>query len=142
VKWLNKQANHFTIKSEVIMTAKNFEDLNVWKDAKTMVVAVYKTISESQMKRDFGFRDQIQRAAVSVMNNIAEGFERDNNRDFFQFLRYSKGSAGEVRSMLYIALDLDYITKEKFDELYELSVKIVKQIASLRRYLRSLNKNK
>jgi four helix bundle protein len=121
------------------MTAKNFEDLNVWKDSKTMVVAVYKTTSESQIKRDFGFRDQIQRAAVSIMNNIAEGFERDNNKDFARFLGFSIGSAGEVRNMSYIALDLEYITKEKFKELYELLMAIVKQISSLNRYLKSLN---
>ena len=120
------------------MTARNFEDLNVWKDAKNMVVAVYKATSQHPMKRDFGYRDQIQRAAVSITNNIAEGFERDNSREFIRFLRYSKGSAGEVRSMLYIALDLEYLTKEKFDELYELSLVIIKQIASLNKYLLSL----
>jgi four helix bundle protein len=125
-------------KPGVIMTAKNFEELNVWKDAKNMVVAVYKITAQNPMKRDFGFRDQIQRAAVSVMNNIAEGFERDNNREFARFLGFSKGSAGEVRSMLYIALDLKYITREKFDELRELSIVIVKQIARLKKYLRSL----
>ena len=121
------------------MTAKNFEDLNVWKDAKNLVVAIYKSTYQSPMKGDFGFKDQIQRAAVSIMNNIAEGFERDSSRDFARFLRYSKGSAGEVRSMLYIALDLEYITKEKFDELYELSLIIIKRIASLKKYLKSLN---
>jgi four helix bundle protein len=120
------------------MTVKNFEDLNVWKDAKSMVVAIYKATSEKPMKLDFGFRDQLQRAAVSIMNNIAEGFERDNNTDFARLLGYSKGSAGEVRSMLYIALDLEYISKQKFDELYELSLVIIKQIASLKKYLKSL----
>ena len=103
-----------------------------------MVAAIYRATSESSMKRDFGFRDQIQRASVSIMNNIAEGFERDNNKDFARFLGFSKGSAGEVRSMLYIALDLEYITKEKFNELYELSLAIVKQIAKLKKYLKSI----
>ena len=120
------------------MTVNNFEELNVWKDAKNMVVAVYKTTSKSPLNQDFGFKDQIQRATISIMNNIAEGFERDNNKEFVRFLTYSKGSAGEVRSMLYIALDLEYITKEQFQKLYDLSILIIKQIASLKKYLKSL----
>lgn len=119
------------------MTVKKFEELNVWQDAKQLVVAVYKATSQSPINKDFGFKDQIQRAAISIMNNIAEGFERDNNKEFVRFLTYSKGSAGEVRSMLYIALDLDYITKKQFHELYELSILIIKQIASLKKYLKT-----
>jgi four helix bundle protein len=130
--------DYFTINLEANITVNNFEELNVWKDAKKMVVAVYKATLQNPMKRDFGFRDQIQRAAVSIMNNIAEGFERDNNKDFVRFLGFSKGSAGEVRSMLYIALELEYITKEKFDELHKLSMAIIKQIAKLKKYLRSV----
>lgn len=82
------------------MTVKNFEELNVWQEAKKLVVAVYKLTSHSPVNKDFGFKEQIQRAAISIMNNIVDGFERDNNNEFIRFLSYSKGSAGEVRSML------------------------------------------
>jgi len=122
------------------MTVENFEELNIWKDAKTMVVAVYEATSQSPLNIDFGFKDQFQRAVISIMNNIAEGFERDNNKEFMRFLTYSKGSAGEVRSMLYIALELKYITKEQFQKLYDLSILIIKQTASLKKYLKTRNR--
>ena len=93
--------------------------------------------SSIKFQKDYGLRDQIQRAAVSIMNNIAEGFERNSNREFIKFLAYSKGSAGEVRSMLYIALDLSYITKEEFDINYSSAINIVTQISNFIKYLRT-----
>jgi len=71
------------------------------------------------------------------MNNISEGFERDNNKEFMRFLSYSKGSAGEVRSMLYVAIDLEYISKNDFDDNYKNAVDIIKQIANFKKYLRN-----
>ena len=117
------------------MKVKRFEDLQVWQDARMFVKSIYELTSLDNFKKDFGLKDQIQRAAVSIMNNISEGFERDNNKEFRKFLGYSKGSAGEVRSMLYIALDLKYISKEEFNSNYQNAVNIITQIANFKKYL-------
>jgi four helix bundle protein len=94
------------------MKVKSFEDLQVWQDARIFVKSIYKLTSLNKFKIDYGLKDQIQRAAVSITNNIAEGFERDSNKELMKFLTYAKGSAGEVRSMLYVALDLNYMSEE------------------------------
>lgn len=94
-----------------------------WQKAKELTVSVYSLFSES---RDFGFRDQIQRASVSVMNNIAEGFERKSNKEFKQFLYIAKGSCGEVRSMLYLAKELNKISENDFKTLFQKSEEISK----------------
>lgn len=86
--------------------------MQVWQDSRSFVKSLYELTSSKKFSKDYGLKDQIQRASVSIMNNISEGFERDSNREFIKFLGYSKGSAGEVRSMLYVSLDLKYITKE------------------------------
>jgi len=117
------------------MKAKSFEDLRVWQDARVFVKSIYTLTSLTKLNKDYGLKDQIQRAAVSIMNNISEGFERDNNRQFLNFLSYAKGSAGEVRSMLYVAYDLKYIDKNDFDKNYEQAVSIIKQIANFKKYL-------
>ncbi len=110
------------------MTIERFEDLLVWQKAKELTVIVYSIFRES---RDFGFRDQIQRASVSIMNNIAEGFERKGAKEYSRFLYIAKGSAGEVRSMLYAAVELGYIDKEIFDRCYNLAEEISKMLAGL-----------
>ncbi len=117
------------------MNAKTFEEIQLWKDSRKFVNSIYQITSNEKFKYDFGFKDQIQRAALSVMNNIAEGFERENNKEFVRFLRYSKGSAGEVRSMLYICLDLNYISKEEFDNCFNNSLNIISQISNFIKYL-------
>ncbi len=119
------------------MKVKTFEDLQVWKDARAFVKSIYELTSQEKFNKDFGLKDQIQRAAVSIMNNISEGFERDNNKEFLNFLGYAKGSAGEVRSMLYVVLDLNYISKEKFYECYKKSIDIITQISNFKKYLRN-----
>jgi four helix bundle protein len=119
------------------MKVKNFEDLQVWQDARKFVNSVYELTSEGKFQKDYGLKDQIQRAAVSIMNNISEGYERDNNKEFIKFLGYAKGSAGEVRSMFYVALDLNYISKENFDENYKVAVSIITQISNFKKYLRN-----
>ena len=86
--------------------------------------------------RDWAFRNQIQSAAVSIMNNIAEGFERSSDRDFARFLDIAKASCGEVRSMLYLAEDLDYLVSEKASELRDNSITISKGISALSKHLR------
>ncbi len=102
------------------MKAKSFEDLQVWQDTRKFVKSIYELTSLDNFKKDYGLKDQIQRASVSIMNNISEGFERDNNKEFMRFLSYSKGSAGEVRSMLYVAIDLEYISKNDFDDIIKM----------------------
>ena len=94
-------------------TINRFEEIIAWQKSKDLAVLLYKTFNES---RDSGFKNQIQRAAVSMSNNIAEGFERQTNKEFKNFLYIAKGSAGEVRSMLSIALELTYITTEQYKD--------------------------
>ncbi|HVO74896.1 MAG TPA: four helix bundle protein [Ignavibacteriaceae bacterium] len=118
------------------MKAITFEDLNVWKVSREFVKSIYELTCSDKFSKDFGLRDQIRRSAVSIMNNIAEGFERNNNREFIKFLKYSKGSAGEVRSMLYVALDLNYISGDSFQSNYEKSINIITQISNFIKYLR------
>jgi four helix bundle protein len=110
------------------MKAERFEDLIIWQRSKELTLLVYKAF---EGLKDFSFKNQIQRAAVSVMNNIAEGFERKSNKEFKQFLYIAKGSAGEVRSMLYIANDLNYIYTDKFNILYNDILFISRTIANL-----------
>ena len=110
------------------MKFDQFEDIIAWQKAKELTLNTYSLFS---CCKDYGFKDQIQRASVSVMNNIAEGFERKTNNDFKHFLFISKGSCGEVRSMLYIAQSMNYISKEQFDKHYLLSLEISKILSGL-----------
>jgi four helix bundle protein len=100
--------------------AKRFEYLDAWQIARDVANLIYTYGRETGIATDYGFKDQIQRAAVSVMNNIAEGFERGSNKDFAKFLFIAKGSSGEVRSMLYLALDQKFISDQQFSTAYEL----------------------
>ncbi len=93
---------------------ERFEDIKVWGMAKELVAAVYRLSGEGKFSQDFGLRDQIRRASVSVMSNIAEGFERGSKKEFARFLRIAKGSSGEVRSQLYVALELGYVDSHEF----------------------------
>ncbi|MBQ6047705.1 MAG: four helix bundle protein [Bacteroidales bacterium] len=111
-----------------------FEELEVWKDAKLLTVSIYKMMREN---RDYGFRDQIQRASVSIMNNIAEGSESGSDLTNVRFLHIAKGSCAEVRSMLYLALELGYCTSEQQIELLSLTRKISAYINKLIAYVRS-----
>jgi len=124
------------VKGRLLMSAKKFEDLEIWQDARILVSKIYKTTSKTKFSKDYGLKDQIQRAAVSIMNNIAEGFEREGNAEFIRFLSISKGSAGEVRSLLYVAKDLGYINDEEFQFLFNSSLQLIKRISKLIRYLR------
>lgn len=107
-------------------TIQSFEEIKVWQKAKELCVASYKVFSQN---KDFGFKDQIQRTAVSIMNNIAEGFERKGNKELSKFLYISKGSCGEVRSMLQLGLELGYINKQDFNRLNTLSIETSKMLA-------------
>lgn len=108
------------------MKVEKFEEILTWQKSRNLCFLVYKYFEDV---KDYGFRDQINRASVSVMNNIAEGFERKGNKEFKKFLYISKGSCGEVRSMLYLALDLGYINKIEFEEMFNLSVEISKMLS-------------
>jgi four helix bundle protein len=99
------------------MRVKNFEDLEIWKDARALTREIYQVTRDPKFSKDFGLRDQIRRAAVSIMSNIAEGFERGGNQEFIQFLYVAKASCGEVRSQLYVALDQSYATQKTCEEL-------------------------
>lgn len=109
------------------MRIEKFEEIIAWQKAKQLTLEIYR-IFENQ--KDFNFKSQIQRAVISIMNNIAEGFERRTNKEFVQFLYIAKGSAGEVRSMLYLAKDLKYIKDEQFKKLYDEIVIISKLISN------------
>jgi four helix bundle protein len=116
-------------------TAKRFEDLEVWQRAKELTKLIYGLSSVGLFSRDFGLRDQMRRAAVSIMSNIAEGFESQTQRLFIQFLSRAKGSAGELRAQLYIALEQEYIAANEFQTAYSLAETCSKQLASFIRYL-------
>jgi len=98
-----------------------FEDLNTWKEAMRLTSDIYKSFL---ICKDFGFRDQIRRSAVSIPSNIAEGYERQSNKEFIQFLFIAKGSAAELRTQLYLAKDFQYLNKEVADDFIERSRKI------------------
>ncbi len=100
---------------------QRFEDIIAWQKAKELTVRIYKALGNC---RDYGFRDQLQRAAVSVMNNIAEGFERQTEKEFKQYLYIAKGSSGEVRSMLILSRELGYLEEKEVTEFIGLSEEI------------------
>lgn len=112
-----------------------FEDMEVWQQAREMVKAIYSMTNQNHFAQDFGLCNQIQRASVSVMSNIAEGFERGSDRDFARFLFIAKASAAEVRSQLYVAFDLNYIDAETLHALRERLISISKQISGFIKYL-------
>ena len=116
---------------------ERFEDIEAWQKARELTREVYAMSNEGPFARDFGLRDQIRRAAVSVMSNIAEGFERGGDKEFFQFVSLAKGSSGEVRAQLYVALDAGYIDQETFTELSDMATQITRMLAGLMKYLRT-----
>jgi len=110
------------------MKINKFEEIIAWQKGQDLALEVYRIFSSS---RDFSFRDQIQRASVSISNNIAEGFERKGNKEFSQFLFIAKGSCAEVRSMLYLAFNFEYINKEQLNNLSGSCVEISKILSAL-----------
>lgn len=115
---------------------RNFEDLIIWKDARTIANRIFKLLSKCN---DFGFRDQIQRAAVSIMNNIAEGHESGTDALFIRYLNVAKGSCAEVKSMLYLCEDLGICSNEDATELRDL---VQKEIMSIQKFISSINNKK
>src|SRR5262245_36084297 len=119
------------------MNIERFEDVVAWQKARLLTREVYAAAKLGDFKKDFGLRDQIQRAAVSTMANIAEGFERGGDSEVIQFLSHSKGSCGEVRSHLYVAFDETYITEASFDDLYGKSEEVSRLIGGFMTYLQN-----
>lgn len=118
-------------------TYQNFEDLPIWRDARQLSFEIYTLTFQFPFSQDFALKDQIRRVAGSIMDNIAEGFERDGKLEFINFLSIAKGSEGEVRSQLYRALDLKYISDEAHKTLIELLKNLSGQIANFIKYLNS-----
>ena len=119
------------------MVAKRFEELVIWQKSRDFAKMIYSLTRTLAFAKDYGLKDQIQRAAVSVSSNIAEGFERNGNVEFTNFLFIAKGSCGEVRSQLYIAYDLNYITQVQFEEAVSQSVELSNLIYSFIKSLKS-----
>jgi four helix bundle protein len=118
------------------MQVKNFEDLEIWKEARSLTQEIYRLTRDSKFSKDFGLSSQIQRAAISIMSNIAEGFERGGNQEFIHFLYVAKGSCGEVRSQLYVALDQSYIAPKDCDEVRKSFRRLSIMISNLIDYLK------
>ena len=115
---------------------QKFEDLIAWQKARQLTKAIYQLTSTNRFSKDYGLRDQIRRAAVSTMSNIAEGFERAGKAEFHQFLVIAKASCAEVRSQLYVALDVGYINQEMFNEIHLLAEEMARIIGGLRTSLK------
>ncbi len=111
---------------------ERFEDLIAWQKARELTRAIYEVIRQGTFAKDFGLNSQIQRAAVSILSNIAEGFERGGRGEFHQFLSTAKASCAEVRSQLYVALDVGYLSKHAFDRLLEQAEEVGRIVGGLR----------
>lgn len=117
-------------------TFRSVEEIDAWRKARELVKQVYAITKKSAFSKDYGLKDQIRRASISTMSNIAEGYERDGTREFIQFLSVAKGSTGEVKSHLYAALDQGYITQTEFETLSALAAETGSIIAGLMVYLK------
>ena len=119
------------VDSRKLMKIEKFEDIKAWQVAKELTGEIYELKCKSDYGIDIGYKDQIQRASISIMSNIAEGFDYRNDKDFIRFLRIARGSCAEVKSLLYIGFDINYINKEKLSELINKAEEIVKMINGL-----------
>ena len=117
-------------------TFKRFEDIKAWQKSRVATKLIYETTASGNFAKDFALRDQIRRSGISVMANIAEGFGRRSNKEFANFLNIAHGSAAETQSHLYVALDLNYINREDFRNIYKLYDENSKMIMSLSQHLR------
>jgi len=115
---------------------KRFEELIAWQKARCLTRSIYQVSQNGRFARDFGLANQIQRASVSIMSNIAEGFERNRPTEFHQFLSVAKASCAEVRSQLYVALDVGYLSETEFQELFKLSAEVGRVVNGLRASLK------
>lgn len=116
---------------------KRFEDIEAWQKARILTRELYQVSAQGEFAQDFGLRDQIRRAGVSSMSNIAEGFEREGNRELIQFLSVAKGSRAEIKSQLYVAMDAAFITEPQFERIYHLAEDTSHLIGGFMPYLRA-----
>lgn len=121
------------------MTIRCFEDIEAWKKARELTKKVYRITSIEKFSKDWELRDQIRRASISVMSNIAEGFDSSSKIEFARFLNISRRSASEIQSQLYVALDQGYIEKKDFDLLYKEAEEIRKMLTGFVKYLKGSN---
>jgi four helix bundle protein len=119
------------------MKILKFEDIEAWQEARRLVNMVYDLTSKIEFKKDFGLKEQIQRATVSCMSNIAEGFDSGSDQQFIQYLVYTRRSSSEVQSQLYAALDRKYIFQNEFNEVYEQAKRVAKLSNGFIKYLRT-----
>ena len=117
------------------MTIERFEDIEAWQFGRELTKRIYDATRKASFAKDFGLKDQIQRASGSVMHNIAEGFDGGSNAEFARFLRYSQRSCSEVQSELYVALDQGYISQAEFDDLYTLAGRAHSKVGGFIAYL-------
>ena len=122
-----------------MVSINHFEDIEAWKKGREVVKEIYSITKEPRFSRDFALKDQIRRSAISIIANIAEGFERDSNKEFIYFLAIAKGSAGEVRSLLYVAFDEGYIDSITMKKLMATSHASINLIAGFINYLKNAN---
>ncbi len=119
---------------------ERFEDIDAWQKARELTKIIYEFTSQGKIANDFSLKDQIRRASVSIMANIAEGFERGGNKEFRQYLAMAKGSVGEVKSLLYVTLDGGSISSEQFNRIISLADDASRLLAGFLRYLRTTDK--
>jgi len=115
---------------------RSFQDLEAWILGRELAKEIYRETSKGSFRKDFGLKDQVRRAAVSVVSNIAEGYERNGDKQFIQYLYMAKGSIGELRTQLCIASDLSYLTEESFEKLWNMATRTGEIISGLIRYLK------
>lgn len=123
------------------MNYRKFEDLPLWKESLIVTKSIYDVTAKGPFAKDFGLRDQIRRAVVSISSNIVEGFEKRNNNEFIRYLKIAKGSVGEVRNQLYISLSVSYISQAEFDSLNSKLELLAASVGGFINYLEDFKKN-
>ena len=118
-------------------TINRFEELEVWQEARLLNKSIWQLTQKEDFKSYFSLNEQLRRASISIMNNISEGFDRNGNKEFVQFLSIAKGNTAEVKNMLYALLDLELISQKEFEELSQASEKLRNKIAKLMNYLKT-----
>ena len=123
-------------------TIQRFEEIEAWQTARELSRQIYSITEDGKLSRDYGLKDQLRRASVSVMSNIAEGFESQTQPMFVRYLGIAKASSGEVRSQLYVSRDVNYLSEEQFSQLFQMAEKASRQLSRFISYLESHPQNR